>query len=125
MLTYECIVPTLIKGFGLTPLSGDHRGYMPPLLKTKTNMNKTNFVFPNLKLLNQYCHNILNMNHGPCGKFFNQRDDLKTFYSFYKTICQHFLRHNNSPTFRKSAHSINSMPSEYLAHQIQEAIPKM
>ena len=24
-----------IKGFGLTPLSGDRRGYMPPLLKTK------------------------------------------------------------------------------------------
>ena len=26
-----------IKGFGLTPLSGDRRGYMPPLLKTKQN----------------------------------------------------------------------------------------
>ena len=26
-----------IKGFGLTPLSGDCRGYMPPLLETKTN----------------------------------------------------------------------------------------
>ena len=26
-----------IKGFGLTPLSGDRRGYMPPLLK----INKT------------------------------------------------------------------------------------
>ena len=26
---------THIKGFGLTPLSGDPRGYMPPLLKTK------------------------------------------------------------------------------------------
>ena len=25
-----------IKGFGLTPLSGDCRDYMPPLLKTKT-----------------------------------------------------------------------------------------
>ena len=24
-----------IKGFGLTPLSGDRCGYMPPLLKTK------------------------------------------------------------------------------------------
>ena len=24
-----------IKGFGLTPLSEDRRGYMPPLLKTK------------------------------------------------------------------------------------------
>ena len=41
MLTYECIVPTLIKGFGLTPLSGDHRGYMPPLLKTKQNIVPT------------------------------------------------------------------------------------
>jgi len=37
MLTHECIVPTLIKGFGLTPLSGDHRCYMPPLLKRKQN----------------------------------------------------------------------------------------
>jgi len=41
MLTHECIVPTLIKGFGLTPLSGDHRGYMPPLLKTKQNIVPT------------------------------------------------------------------------------------
>ena len=24
-----------IKGFGLTPVSGDRRGFMPPLLKTK------------------------------------------------------------------------------------------
>ena len=30
-----------IKGFGLTPLSGDRRGYMPPLLKTK-NKNSNN-----------------------------------------------------------------------------------
>ena len=41
MLTHECIVPTLIKGFGLTPLSGDHRAYMPPLLKTKQNIVPT------------------------------------------------------------------------------------
>ena len=35
------LVDTLVthankEGFGLTPLSGDRRGYMPPLLKTKT-----------------------------------------------------------------------------------------
>ena len=35
------LVDTLVthanmKGFGLTPLSGDQRGYMPPQLKTKT-----------------------------------------------------------------------------------------
>ena len=37
MLTHECIVPTLIKGFGLTPFSGDRLGCMPPLLKRKQN----------------------------------------------------------------------------------------
>ena len=41
MLTHECIMPTLINGFGLTPLSGDRRGYMPPLLKTKQNIVPT------------------------------------------------------------------------------------
>ena len=29
------VTHTNIEGFGLTPLSGDRRGYMPPLLKTK------------------------------------------------------------------------------------------
>jgi hypothetical protein len=33
-----------IKGFGLTPLSGERRGYMPPLLKTKNN-NSTKSVY--------------------------------------------------------------------------------
>ena len=36
------LVDTLVthankEGFGLTPLSGDRHGYMPPLLKTKQN----------------------------------------------------------------------------------------
>ena len=30
------VTHTNIEGFGLTPLTGDRRGYMPPLLKTKT-----------------------------------------------------------------------------------------
>ena len=30
------------EGFGLTPLSGDRRGYMPPLLKTKQNYGLNN-----------------------------------------------------------------------------------
>ena len=34
-----------IEGFGLTPLSGGRRGYMPPLLKTKTEFTKTR-AFP-------------------------------------------------------------------------------
>ena len=34
-----------IKGFGLTPLSGDRRGYMPPLLKTKTFPSFSGFGF--------------------------------------------------------------------------------
>ena len=29
----------VMKGFGLTPLFGDRRGYMPPQLKTKQNQN--------------------------------------------------------------------------------------
>ena len=29
-----------MKGFGLTPLFGDRRGYMPPQLKTKTTFYK-------------------------------------------------------------------------------------
>ena len=29
------------EGFGLTPLSGDHRGYMPPLLKTNQVMKSS------------------------------------------------------------------------------------
>ena len=33
-----------IKGVGLTPLSGDHHGYMPPLVKTKECV-KSNFLF--------------------------------------------------------------------------------
>jgi len=41
MLTHECIVPTHTNGFGLTPLSGDRCGYMPPLLKTKQNIVPT------------------------------------------------------------------------------------
>ena len=32
------VTHTNIDGFGLTPLSGDHCGYMPPLLKIKTKL---------------------------------------------------------------------------------------
>ena len=38
------LVDTLVthaKGFGLTPLFGDHRGFMPPQLKTKQNKTKS------------------------------------------------------------------------------------
>ena len=34
----------MIEGFGLTPLSGDRRGYMPPLLKTKQNSDTTSGI---------------------------------------------------------------------------------
>ena len=33
-----CDACTNIEGFGLTPLSGDRRGYMPPLLRTECSM---------------------------------------------------------------------------------------
>ena len=33
------VTHTNIEGFGLTPLSGDRHGYMPPLLKTKQKQN--------------------------------------------------------------------------------------
>ena len=33
------VTHTNIEGFGLTPLSGDRRGYMPPLLKTKQDIS--------------------------------------------------------------------------------------
>ena len=32
------------EGFGLTPLSGDRRGYMLPLLKTKNKLKKENVL---------------------------------------------------------------------------------
>ena len=38
-----------LKGFGLTPLSGDRRGYMPPLLKTK-------HTFSPSSLKQEQCH---------------------------------------------------------------------
>ena len=38
-----------IKGFGLTPLFGDRRGYMPPLLKTK--QSKPNMISTYLYLI--------------------------------------------------------------------------
>ena len=38
-LVYTLVTHANIKGFGLTPLSGDCRGYMPPLLKTKTRIH--------------------------------------------------------------------------------------
>ena len=44
-----------IKGFGLTPLSGDHRGYMPPLLQTKTKQNK--FVLVQISVKGWNFHN--------------------------------------------------------------------
>ena len=45
-----------IKGFGLTPLSGDRRGYMPPLLKT----NKTK-IDHYMTLLKGLCNILCNM----------------------------------------------------------------
>ena len=35
-LVVTLVTHTNKEGFGLTPLSGDRRGYMPSLLKTKT-----------------------------------------------------------------------------------------
>ena len=40
LVLFEALVTYANKeGFGLTPLSGDRRGYMPPLLKTNKNKN--------------------------------------------------------------------------------------
>ena len=38
-----------MKGLGLTPLFGDHRGFMPPQLKTITKTNKPQFEVPTIE----------------------------------------------------------------------------
>ena len=58
VLVDTLVTHTNIEGFGLTPLSGDHHGYMPPLLKTKqTFMRPTLYCFvhsSNLNFLNYF-----------------------------------------------------------------------
>ena len=59
-----------IKGFGLTPLSEDRRGYMPPLLK-----NKQKFFFTLYSIVNSfYNFDVLSLillhKRGKCSKSF-------------------------------------------------------